>query len=226
VRRAGPVRQPHDGRSAHSSTSSNTSGLEPWPACLGRLGPAIAAPSPGEASADTLWRLIWPRVPHSRAIRHVRAQVLDLRQFWGAQVGADDSRHARPLRNRWSRVSGLYDAGDERERSQPARRVLCFAAASKVRSPPSVTRVDVGHEHFRPAAHPACAAMTLVYRTGDLFSSACPALGHGVNTLACQHTSVSSKRRRGRRAGLTSRRRRLDGPCSSTTASPALRGSL
>jgi DNA-binding SARP family transcriptional activator len=53
------------------------------------VGAAIAALPPGEASTDTLCRLIWPRVPRARAIRRLRAQVSNLRQFWRAHLGED-----------------------------------------------------------------------------------------------------------------------------------------
>jgi len=57
------------------------------------VGAAIAALPPGEASTDTLCRLIWPRVPRARAIRRLRAQVSNLRQFWRAHLGDDIADH-------------------------------------------------------------------------------------------------------------------------------------
>jgi len=57
-------------------------------------------------------------------------------------------------------------------------------------------RGQCGHEHFRPAAHLVDAALTLVYRTGDLFSSTCPALGHGVNTLGRMGAGIAVEFRR------------------------------
>ena len=87
-----------------------------------------------------------------------------------------------------------HDPGDKSDRN-PAGRVLCFAAALKVRSQPA-TLADVDHEHFRPAARLTDAAMTLLYRTGDLFSSACPALGHGVNTLGRMGAGIAVEFRR------------------------------
>src|SRR6266571_2845731 len=57
------------------------------------VGAAIAALPPGQATTDTLCRLIWPRVPHARAIRRLRAQVSNLRQFWRARLGDDVVDH-------------------------------------------------------------------------------------------------------------------------------------
>jgi O-acetyl-ADP-ribose deacetylase (regulator of RNase III) len=38
--------------------------------------------------------------------------------------------------------------------------------------------------------------MTMIYRTGDVFASTCPALGHGVNTLGSMGAGIAVEFRR------------------------------